>query len=276
MLSTSEIIKKYELITKKSFGQNFLVHADLIDKIVKPANVSSEDEILEIGTGPAGLTTAILRQNPKRLVSVDLDERCIEIGKKEILPYYDNLELLYDDALRIDENKLFSGKFKIISNLPYNVGTVLIFKWLEHYIDKISLINVLLQKEVVDRMAAKIATKDYGRISIMCQYLCDVKKQFDISPKAFLPAPKVTSTVVTLTPKKDIDLDIIPALSQLCKVAFNQKRKTIYNNLKGFYKNVSETLEKCNISEKVRAEELKIEDFVNLAKYKGLQTSKQL
>ncbi len=264
MLSTSEIIKKYDLITKKSFGQNFLVHVDLIDKIVKSACISSDDEILEIGTGPAGLTTAILRQNPKRLVSVDLDERCINIGKNEILPYYYNLELLHGDALKIDENRIFNGRFKIISNLPYNIGTVLIFKWLENCIDKISLINVLLQKEVVDRMIAKIGTKDYGRISIMCQYLCDVKKQFDISPKAFLPAPKVTSSVVTLTPKSNIDFTIIRYLSQLCKIAFSQKRKTIYNNLKNNYKNVSEILEKCNISEKVRAEELEVKDFINM------------
>ena len=264
MLSTSEIIKKYDLITKKSLGQNFLIHADLIDKIVKPACISGNDEILEIGMGPGGLTAAILRQGPKRLVSVDLDERCINIGKNEFLPFYNNFELMQNDALKIDESKIFSGKFKIISNLPYNVGTVLIFKWLENYIDKISLINVLLQKEVVDRMTARVCTKDYGRISVMCQYLCDVKKQFDISPKAFLPPPKVVSSVVTLTPKNDIDLNIIPTLSQLCKIAFSQKRKTIYNNLKGYCKNISDVLEKCNINEKVRAEELSVEDFVNI------------
>lgn len=264
MLSTSEIIKKYNLITKKSFGQNFLIHSDLIDKIVKSACISNDDEVLEVGTGPAGLTTAILRQNPKKLVSIDLDERCINIAKNEILPYYNNLCLLYDDALKIDESKIFDKKFKIVANLPYNIGTTLIFKWLENYIEKISLINVLLQKEVVDRMIAKIGTKDYSRISVMCQYLCNVKRQFDISPKAFLPAPKVTSTVVTLTPKNNINSTIIPYLSQICRIAFNQKRKTIYNNLKNYYKNTSKVLEKCNISEKTRAEELTIEDFINI------------
>lgn len=264
MLSTSEIIKKYNLMTKKSFGQNFLTHADLIDKIVKSACISNEDEILEIGTGPAGLTTAILRQNPKKLISVDLDERCIDIAKIEVLPYFNNLELLLDDALQIDEKNLFQNKFKIVANLPYNIGTTLIFKWLENYIDKISLINVLLQKEVVDRIVAKVGTKDYGRISVMCQYLCDVKKQFDISPKAFIPAPKVVSSVVTLIPKKDIDTGIISTLSKLCKVAFNQKRKTVYNNLK-VYSNIIDVLKSCNIDEKKRAEELTVNDFLNIA-----------
>lgn len=264
MLSTSEIIKKYNLVTKKSFGQNFLTHIDLIDKIVKSAYVSNEDEILEIGTGPAGLTTAILKQNPKKLISVDLDERCIDIAKTEVLPYYNNLELLLDDALYIKEKDLFKDKFKIVANLPYNIGTTLIFKWLENYIDKISLINVLLQKEVVDRIVAKVGTKDYGRISVMCQYLCNVKKQFDVSPKAFIPAPKVVSSVVTLIPKKDIDISIISTLSKLCKLAFNQKRKTIYNNLK-VYPNIIDILKSCGIDEKKRAEELMVNDFLNIA-----------
>ena len=245
-------------------GQNFLVHSDLIDKIVKPANISSKDEILEIGTGPAGLTTAILRQNPKKLITVDLDERCIDIAKIEVLPYYKNLEILYGDALNINETTLFKDKFKIVANLPYNIGTTLIFKWLENNIQNISLINVLLQKEVVDRITAKVGTKDYGRISVMCQYLCDVKKQFDISPKAFIPAPKVISSVLTMIPKNNIDIKIIPTLSKLCKIAFNQKRKTIYNNLK-VYPNISSILKECNILETKRAEELGVEDFLKIA-----------
>lgn len=264
MLTTTEIIKKYNLITKKSFGQNFLVHNNLIDKIVKSANISNNDEILEIGTGPAGLTTAILRHNPKKLITVDLDKRCVDLAKNEIMPYYSNLEVLYADAINLKENELFSGKFKIIANLPYNIGTVLIFKWLENNIQNISLINVLLQKEVVDRITAKVGSKDYGRISVMCQYLCDVKKQFDILPKAFIPAPKVISSVLTMVPKNNIDLKIISILSNLCKVAFNQKRKTIYNNLK-IYPNISVILDECNISENKRAEELEIEDFLRIA-----------
>lgn len=266
MLTTSEIIKKYNLITKKSLGQNFLLHNELVDKIVECAGELNNFEVLEIGIGPAGLTTAILRQNPKKLVSLDLDERCVELAKDEIKPYFENFEPILADAIIINENQLFKNNFKIIANLPYNIATKLLFKWLEQSVDKIDSMTLMFQKEVVDRIIASPSTKDYGRLSVMCQYLCDVKKQFDISPKAFLPPPKVVSSVVNLVPKKNIDLEIIAKLSFLAKTSFNQRRKTIYNNLKDIYKNTCEVLERFNISPTIRAENLTVSDFYNLAK----------
>lgn len=264
MLSTIDIIKKYNLYTKKSFGQNFLVQKELLNKIVSCAGSLEGFDVLEVGTGPAGLTTAILENNPKKLITIDADERCTNIAKIEIQPFFDNVEIIFDDALKIDEKKIFKEKFKIIANLPYNIGTVLLFKWLENCIEDIENITLLLQKEVVERIVAKRNTKDYGRLSVMCQYLCDVRKCFDISPKAFLPPPKVTSTVVSLTPKKDINLELIKPLSDLCKLLFNQRRKTVYNNLKLKYKDAEYILQKCDIDKNVRVEQLEIKDFLSI------------
>lgn len=265
MLSTNEIIKKYNLYTKKSFGQNFLTQKELLNKIVSYAGDLTNSNVLEIGTGPAGLTTAILENKAKKLITIDADERCIDIAKIEIKPYFDNLEVVFADALNINEKELFNNNnFKIIANLPYNIGTTLLFKWLENCIENIDNITLLLQKEVVERIVAKNNTKDYGRLSVMCQYLCDVKKCFDISPQAFFPPPKVVSSVVSLTPKKDIDVNIIKPLSNLCKLLFNQRRKTIYNNLKSQYKNAEFILQKCNIDKNIRVEQLEIKDFINI------------
>ena len=137
MLTTQEIINKYNLFTKKSFGQNFLTNPELLSKIAKSCDFLSGHNVLEIGTGPCGLTTAILKENPKKLITVDADERCVEIARNELCPVYNNIEAIFADALNIDENKLFNNeKFSIIANLPYNIGTVLLFKWLNNNIKR--------------------------------------------------------------------------------------------------------------------------------------------
>jgi 16S rRNA (adenine1518-N6/adenine1519-N6)-dimethyltransferase len=267
MLTTSEIIKKYNLYTKKSLGQNFLTNPELLTKIVKCSGNLVDKNILEIGTGPAGLTVAILRENPKKLITIDTDVRCTEIVENELKPNFNNLIFINGDALEIDENQLFNEKYKIIANLPYNIGTTLLFKWLENSIKNLESITLLLQKEVVDRIVAKPKTKDYGRISVMCQYLCNVKKYFDIMPTAFYPQPKVISSVVNLVPKNNVNLLIIPKLSFLCSVLFNQRRKTILNNLKNISKDAESILEKISINGRLRAEELNIDDFLKICVY---------
>ncbi len=266
MLTTSEIIKKYNLYTKKSFGQNFLTNPELLTKIVNCAGGVENKNILEIGTGPGGLTAAILKQNPKKLITVDADERCVKIANSELKPYFSNLEPIYADALNIDEGKMFGGKFKIIANLPYNIGTTLLFKWLNGDVKQIESITLLLQKEVVDRIVAKSNSKDYCKLSIMCQYICNVKKCFDISPSAFLPPPKVTSSVVSLIPKENIDLTLTPKLSSLCAILFNQRRKTVLNNLKTAYADAEDILQKSGINCSCRAENLSIDDFLRILK----------
>jgi 16S rRNA (adenine1518-N6/adenine1519-N6)-dimethyltransferase len=265
ILAPNKIIKKYNLTTNKSLGQNFLTNPELLDKIVKQCDAVTGKNILEVGAGPCGLTSAILEQNPKKLIAIDMDGRCIDIAKQEFRGI-SNLVPILGDAIKIDEKELFNGeKFSIISNLPYNVGTVLLFKWLENHPQLVEQMVLLLQKEVVDRITAKIGVKDYGRVSILCQYLCDVKQCFDIQNTAFTPPPKVTSAVVKLTVKKDIDFSIINKLSQLILRAFSQRRKTLYNNLKEFVTNADDIFEKIRLDKNIRAEKLSAGDFVRLA-----------
>ena len=266
MLTTVEIIKKYNLYTKKSFGQNFLTNPELLTKIVNCAGNIENENILEIGTGPAGLTTAILKKQPKKLITVDMDERCVNIANTEIKPFFPNLEAIHSDALKINENELFNGeKYSIIANLPYNIGTVLLFKWLENKdVKNIKSMTLLLQKEVVERIVSKNNSKNYGRLSVMCQYICDVKKYFDIAPSAFTPPPKVVSSVVGLTVKQDVNLDIVVKLSKLCHVLFNQRRKTVLNNLKKICENAEGVLSECGVGAGVRVEELKVDDLVRM------------
>ncbi|MDR1498757.1 MAG: 16S rRNA (adenine(1518)-N(6)/adenine(1519)-N(6))-dimethyltransferase RsmA [Rickettsiales bacterium] len=266
MLTTAEIIKKYNLYTKKSLGQNFLTDTNLLAKIVKCAGNIENENILEIGTGPAGLTTAILDQNPKKLVTIDTDVRCEDIIRNEIKPYFGILEFRCCDALKIDENEFFQDKFTIISNLPYNIGVTLLLKWLNNT-KNINDIILLLQKEVVERIVAKAKTKEYGSLSVICQYLCDVKKYFDIPPGAFYPAPKVISSVIGLTPKKEVDQQKARGLFVLCKILFGQRRKTILNNLKNTWKNAESCLAKIGIDGKRRGEELSVEEIAMISEY---------
>ena len=137
MLTTSEIFKKYNFNTKKTFGQNFLLQENLLSKIVSFSDINSDSEILEVGAGLGSLTTAILKQKPKKLISIELDRECVDIINKEILPYFDNLKIINDNALLINEEQLFKNNFSIIANLPYNVGTLLLLKWLKNCANKI-------------------------------------------------------------------------------------------------------------------------------------------
>jgi 16S rRNA (adenine1518-N6/adenine1519-N6)-dimethyltransferase len=264
-LIPERIIKKYNLTADKSLGQNFLTSVRLLDRIVEQCDIVTDKNILEVGTGHCGLTDSILKQNPRRLVTVDRDERCINIAKHEFFGI-NNLIPILGDATKINEGEIFGvEKFSIISNLPYNVGTVLLFKWLENHPHQVEQMVLLLQKEVVDRIVARPRTKDYGRVSVLCQYLCDVASCCDIQRTEFTPPPKVTSTVVKLTPKSDVDFSLVKKLSKLVLISFSQRRKTLYNNLKGYIGGVDGVFDKLGLSKNLRAEELSVKDFVKLA-----------
>lgn len=261
-----DIIKKYNLFTKKKFGQNFLVDELLLDKIVACSGLIQNKNILEIGCGPGGLTYSILKQNPKKLISVEIDKDCYNIVKTEFEKYR-NFEVINQDAIKINENDLFNGeKIKIIANLPYNVGTTLLIKWLNN-LSIFEDFTLLLQKEVVDRIIAKPQTKDYGRLSILVQALCDVKKCFDISPNNFIPAPKVMSSVVYIKSKENIkDIDI-KKLSKITLILFNQRRKIIKKPIENLIKNQEidkKVLDIIDLSK--RAEELSVEEFIKIYK----------
>jgi 16S rRNA (adenine1518-N6/adenine1519-N6)-dimethyltransferase len=261
-----DVINRYGLRAEKSLGQNFLLDLNLTGRIARCPGKLDGEIVLEIGPGPGGLTRAILETGAKSLLAIEKDTRCLD-ALADVSNAYDNrLTVLNEDALKIDEADLLSGKAHIIANLPYNVATPLLIKWLKkrHLFKSMTL---MFQKEVADRIIATPRTKAYGRLSILSQWLCDVSKQFDISPKAFTPPPKVTSTVVKLVPREQVLFPADPAiLEKIVAKAFGQRRKMLRASMKGFdQKNAEEMLEKAEITPTCRAEELTVEEFCRLA-----------
>jgi len=226
-----ESLRKHSLFTKKSFGQHFIFDLNLTAKIARCAGDLSSCTVLEIGPGPGALTRSILLAGAKKVIAIEKDSRVLPLLQEIKNAAGERLEIIHGDALEIAEENLAAGDIKIISNLPYNISTPLLFKWL----DKINLfsgLTLMFQKEVADRIAAVPGSKDYGRISILTQWLAEVRTEFDIPPDAFIPPPKVTSTVVNIIPylkplypaKKEI-------LKKICEV-FNQRRKILRGSLK--------------------------------------------
>lgn len=271
MLSTSELIKKYGLDAKKSLGQNFILDKNFTDKIAKSAGDLSEFEVLEVGPGPGSLTRSILDAGAKKLTVIEKDERCLA-ALAELKEFYgDRLHIINADALEIDELELFSHtkKIKIIANLPYNIGSVLLIKWLK-ISPKIASMTLMLQKEVVERIVAKPSTKPYGRLSVMVNHLAQSKMLFVANPSIFTPPPKVTSAIVEIAPCQNPLYAIeFKKLEKLVAAAFGQRRKMIKSALKDFpflQCNANEALQKCNIDGNLRAENLTIQQFCELAK----------
>ncbi|MDR2760717.1 MAG: 16S rRNA (adenine(1518)-N(6)/adenine(1519)-N(6))-dimethyltransferase RsmA [Rickettsiales bacterium] len=254
-----------KIFPKKSLGQNFLRNQSLLNKIVEQCDPLGGKNVLEIGAGMGDLTKTILRQNPKKLIAADLDERCVNAVRAK-LGERENLTIILGDALKIDEKELFGDeKFSIVSNLPYNISMVLLFKWLNNCLEYIEQAVLLLQKEAADRISSPKGRKEYGKISVLCQYLSDVKKRFDISPGSFFPPPKVMSTVVKLVPKHNIDPLQKKRLFDAASLAFCRRRKTLANNLKDRYGNVANVLAGMGFRPDARAENLSPEDFVRLS-----------
>ena len=275
LLSTSELIKKYQLDAKKSLGQNFILDKNFTDKIAKSAGDLSNFEVLEIGAGPGGLTRSILDAGVKKLIVIEKDQRCI-LALRELQEFYGSrLEIIEGDALEIDETKIFAenSQFKIIANLPYNIGTVLIFKWLK-ILPKIASMNLMLQKEVVQRICAKIGDKNYGRLAIMLNLLCDTKMLFEVNKMVFSPPPKITSAIVQIIPnaekiEKYFEKNNLKKFEKVVQQAFNQRRKMLKSSLKGAFINqdLAEIFTKCDIAGTKRAEELTIEEFWKMSRF---------
>lgn len=275
LLSTSELIKKYQLDAKKSLGQNFILDKNFTDKIAKSAGDLSNFEVLEIGAGPGGLTRSILDAGVKKLIVIEKDQRCV-LALKELQEFYGSrLEIIEGDALEIDETKIFrqNSQFKIIANLPYNIGTVLIFKWLK-ILPKIASMNLMLQKEVVQRICAKIGDKNYGRLAIMLNLLCDTKMLFEVNKMVFSPPPKITSAIVQIIPnvekiEKYFEKNNLKKFEKVVQQAFNQRRKMLKSSLKGAFINqdLAEIFAKCGIVGTKRAEEITIEEFWEISRF---------
>ena len=264
--SLREIIKEYNLKPKKKLGQNFLHDKNIISAIVNKANIEDED-IIEIGPGPGILTESILNNKARSLLAIEKDDS-FEVNLKKIRSNYrDNFDYLINDVIDFDFKKLAKKNYKFVSNLPYNISVPFILKMIR--IRKIipwKEMILMVQKEVAERITAKINTKNYGRLSIMVNLNNDVKKLLNVKPSSFIPRPKVDSTVIKISPKnKDININT-EIFENIVKTCFSQRRKKVKNNLDQLNINTISLLELSNIDPDIRAENIDIEGFIRISR----------
>jgi len=267
-----DVINNYDLRAKKILGQNFLTDLNLTQKIARAAGNLQDSIVYEVGPGPGALTRGLLMQGASRVVAVEMDHRCIEALTDVSDAYNGALTVFHGDALKLDECALIGdtgGKdIHIVANLPYNVGTALLVKWMTAKKLKpwFTSLTLMFQKEVGMRIVAEPRSKAYGRLSVLCQYRADVEILFDIPRQAFIPPPKVTSSIVHITPRSEAaDAPEQKVLERLVSAAFNQRRKMLRASLKALGTDPIPKLYAAGILETARAEELSVGDFSKLA-----------
>lgn len=274
--SVADMLKKHGIEPKKSLGQNFLLDLNITDRFAKSARGLKDAVVVEIGGGPGGITRSLLNNGAKKVIVIDFDKDIIPLQKELQKAYPNRLEIIEGDAMKIDYEALKKEhcrndeKFLIASNLPFNISVHLLVNWLEliHKNKLIDGMTLIFQKEVADRIKASIKTKQYGRISILSQLLCNVQKQFNIGAGSFTPAPKVDTTVLQFIPFKESKNFNFKSVEEIVKQAFNQRRKTIKSSLKKVHENSTEVIEnwqKKGVKISARAEELTPENFMHLS-----------
>jgi 16S rRNA (adenine1518-N6/adenine1519-N6)-dimethyltransferase len=264
-----EVIATHQLSAKKSLGQNFLLDLNLTAKIARQAGDLSGADVLEIGPGPGGLTRGLLAEGARRVLAIEKDERCLP-ALQEISDAYDGrLQVINGDALDIDPLQYLTPPIKIAANLPYNVGTELLVRWLtpKEWPPFWQSLTLMFQKEVAERIVAQPGGKAYGRLAILAQWRADAKIVLDLPPQAFTPPPKVSSAVVHLTalPEPRVPADAA-TLSRVVAAGFNQRRKMLRASLKGVAPNIEDHLIAAGIQPTERAEQVSLEQFCALAR----------
>ena len=271
--ATKDIVDKHGFKFSKSLGQNFLIDDNVIDKIIDGARVKEGDKVIEVGPG-IGTLTREMAKRAEKVVAVEIDKNLIPI-LKETLSDFDNTEVVNEDILKVDINKLVDeklsgGPVKLIANLPYYITTPIVMKFLEEDIPVTDIV-VMVQKEVADRMNAVPSTKDYGALSVAVQYYCDTEIVAKAPRHMFIPQPKVDSTVIGLhiREEKKYKADNEQLFFKTVKAAFGQRRKTLLNSLSSMgvldKAKIKEVLAEAGIDEKRRGETLSIEEFAHLS-----------
>ena len=270
-------METYGLTFKKSLGQNFLTDLNILKKIVAAAEVSEEDDVIEIGPGIGALTEQ-LAKSAHQVMALEIDSRLIPVLSETLSPY-DNVKIVEQDVLKADLKELiaenFDGrhKIKLVANLPYYITTPIVMHLLEVDVD-FETIVVMMQKEVADRLAAGPGTKDYGSLSVAVQYEMDAKIAFIVPKTVFMPQPKVDSAIIALNrkdEKPDVPVDE-PFFKKMVRGIFLHRRKSLWNNLQGLYgkdpatrEKIERALENAGMEKSVRAERLSISQMVRLA-----------
>ncbi len=261
-----QVVERFDLAPKKKLGQNFLFDLNLTAKIARAAGDLSDCDVLEVGPGPGGLTRALLSAGARRVVAVERDSRCIAALEQISAHYPGRLEVIEGDALSVNLPALFDTPPKIISNLPYNVGTELLLGWLTtaDWPPWWQSLTLMFQREVAERITATPGSKAYGRLSVLAGWRCQTRIQFDVPPEAFTPPPKVTSSVISLIPRAE-PLDApLKTLEQVTAAAFGQRRKMLRRSLAGL--GGEDLLTRVGIEPTKRAEELDVSAFCTLAR----------
>lgn len=261
-----DVIARHGIRATKSLGQHFLLDRNLIRRIVRAAGTFEDTSVLEIGAGPGGLTRELLATSARTVIAVERDTRCIAALNELALDSAGRLVVLEADALDIDEAALISGAAKIVANLPYNIATELFFKWQERPA-LFEGFTLMFQREVADRFTACSRTKAYGRLSVMAQWRYAVRRVFDLPPEAFVPPPRVTSSVVQFTPLSEPLSPADPAaMRRVVAAAFGQRRKMLRGALQTLPCDSAALLQDSGIAGTARAEELEVSDFCALAR----------
>ena len=259
-----DVISKYEIRAKKSLGQNFLLDLNLTSKIARYAGNLKQSDVLEIGPGPGGLTRSLLNEGARQVVSIEKDNRCIAALEEIQSLFPGRLKLLQGDALTMNVTQYLTYPIKIIANLPYNIGTELLVRWLnsKNWPSFWQSMTLMFQKEVANRIVARPGSKAYGRLSVMSQWRCNTKIAFNIPATAFTPPPKVESAVVHFEalnePKFPAEVD---KLEFVVSKAFNQRRKMLRGALKGHFINVEEGLFSIGVLPTKRAENITVQEY---------------
>ncbi len=260
-----EVIRRHNLRAEKALGQNFLLDQNLTDKIVRLSGDFSGMTVFEIGPGPGGLTRSLLGSEAAKIIAIEYDTRAIE-ALQDLVAFGDGrLDVRHGDALEVDLTASAEVPRAIVANLPYNISTVLLVRWLRQIREQgnaFSSMTLMFQKEVADRILATPEHKAYGRLSALSQWLCDVKRLFDLPPEAFTPPPKIQSTVLKFTPRalpsKSPSFD---TMEKIIGIAFQQRRKMIRSSLKEYMPQI----EAAGIDPTLRAEALTVEDYLKLS-----------
>jgi 16S rRNA (adenine1518-N6/adenine1519-N6)-dimethyltransferase len=264
-----EVIRQHGLAAKKSLGQNFLLDLNLTARIARIPGDLTAASVLEVGPGPGGLTRGLLAEGARRVLAIEKDARCLPALEEIAAAYPGRLQVIEGDALEIDPLDHLAPPIHVVANLPYNVGTELLTRWLSpsDWPPYWTSLTLMFQQEVAERIVAQPGTKAYGRLAVLAQWRSEAKIALRLPPGAFTPPPKVSSAVVHLRPRPEplapADADV---MSHVVAMAFNQRRKMLRSALKGLGGDVIHLLEGADIPPTERAEQVTIEGYAALAR----------
>jgi 16S rRNA (adenine1518-N6/adenine1519-N6)-dimethyltransferase len=271
-----DVIRRHGLVAKKSLGQNFLLDLNLAARIARAADLRPQATVLEIGPGPGGLTRALLASGAGRVIAVERDKRAIAALGEVAERYPDRLEIVEADALTFDPLRLLDRKpVQIVANLPYNIATALLISWLtvEPWPPWYESATLMFQREVAERIVAKPGSKIYGRLSVLAQWRCEARILFDVNPAAFVPSPKVTSSLVRLLPRPAPASCNRALLETVTQAAFGQRRKMLRQSLRSLGGDTAALLAAAGLTPTARAEDIPVAGFVSLARALAEQRS---